>query len=183
MNILKQLGISALAAIVVVWIGFSIVPRVQTTVVNNPSNPSQNLGSSNRIPFNDLTVGDLTWKYAKVPLTTATTTVCQIVGPAATSTLISAGISFTTSSTSASTVTLAKAAKNTNATTTLIGNRIAIAANAQDTIVASTTAAQLAAEATIFGPNELFVVSMEGNGGTWSPVGSCAAVFQSFSTF
>jgi hypothetical protein len=114
-------------------------------------------------------------KYGQtVSLQTATTTVCAIKSPAATSTLVFAGVRFSTSSTTASTVSLAQAT-TAYATTTNI-NTYAVSANAQATIVASTTGS-VAGDATIFAPNTFFVVGMAGGIGTFSPVGSCSAEF------
>jgi hypothetical protein len=121
------------------------------------------------------------WANA-VPFTTATTTVCAIQSPAATSTLRSAGVRFTVSSTTASLVTLNKST-TAFATTTLIGEEMAVSANAQATIVATTTTAQDEAEVTTFGPNEWFVVGMEGGVGTFSPSGVCHATFEEFATY
>ena len=106
-------------------------------------------------------------------LTTATTTVCAIKSPAATSTLTFAAVNFVVSSSTASTVTLAKAT-TAYATTTLLGVAD-IGANAQDTIIASSSPA--AAEATIFAPSTYFVVGMAGGVGTFSPTGRCTATF------
>lgn len=126
---------------------------------------------------------------AAVPLSTGTTTVCSIEGPAATSTLVSGGIRFAVSSSTVSLVTLAKGARDTNATTTKLGDQITVATSSQDTIVASTTATQLEQEAHIFGPYERFTVSMQASVlndtavGTYSPTGICHATFEEFVSY
>lgn len=102
-------------------------------------------------------------------LTQATTTVCAIQSPSATSTLVTGSIKLAVSSTTAATVTIAKSA-NPYATTTSLG-AVTIAANAQGQAVASTTGSH------IFSPNTYLVVGMAGGIGTFSPTGECRALF------
>ncbi len=115
---------------------------------------------------------------------TATTTVCSLQAPSATSTLVSGAATFDVSSTTATTVTVARAT-SAFATTTLIRTE-AIGADAQETIpfASSTLAAagtevvtKLAEVARIFGPNEWLVVGVQGNVGTFSPTGDCWATW------
>lgn len=115
------------------------------------------------------------WARSTGSLTQATTTVCAIQSPAATSTLEMGSIQFTVSSTTASTVTLAKAS-TPYATTTSLGSH-AVAANAQATILATTTATVGIGDKTIFEPSTYFVVGMAGGTGTFSPTGTCKAVW------
>lgn len=112
------------------------------------------------------------------PLTQATTTVCAIKGPAATSTLIFAGVNFVVSSSTASTVTFAKASTAFATTTSL--SSTAVGAGAQGTIVfaTSTTATTGLNTNFVFGPSTYFVVGMAGGTGTFSPTGSCSAEFE-----
>lgn len=110
-------------------------------------------------------------------LTTATTTVCSVKSPSATSTLDRARITFTVSSSSASFITIAKGT-TPNASSTLLANT-AIAANAQGTVVASSTPF---AGTTLDGPMTVapstFVnFSMSGGVGTFSPSGTCETQF------
>lgn len=112
-------------------------------------------------------------------LSTATTTVCAIQSPAATSTLRYFGIKFDVSSTTASIITIAKAT-TAFATTTQIGTDYNIAANAQGFIQASTSPA--ADAATVFAPNTWIVVGMRGGTGTFSPTGACQATFEEYPT-
>lgn len=110
-------------------------------------------------------------------LVTATTTVCAIQSPVSTSTLDFASVKFIVGSTTAATITLAKAA--TPFATTTILNTQALAANAQGTFMASSTnlfATGLIGDV-IFAPSQWFVVGMAGGIGTFSPVGSCSAEF------
>lgn len=113
-------------------------------------------------------------RYQTQALDTATTTVCSLQSPSATSTLESGAITLDVSSTTASTITIAKAA-TAFATTTLIRSA-SVSANAQATIIAaSTTLSALEQTNRIFGPSEWLVVGMAGGTGTFSPTGDCWA--------
>lgn len=141
-------------------------PKGESGAIGMPSK----LGSASPlIPFNYFGFAGLVWHAGKMEsLTQATTTVCAIQSPAATSTLaLGSGVRFSVSSTTATTITLAKSA-NAFATTTQIGTNFAISANAQATIIASTTGM-------IFEPNYWFVVGMAGGTGNFSPTGVCQA--------
>lgn len=111
-------------------------------------------------------------------LTTATTTVCAIKSPSATSTLVSASVQFVVSTTTASRVSLAKAA-TAYATTTSLG-AADLAAGARGTFVASTTNTTNTTVdgLSVFGPSQYFVVGVQGGSGTFSPTGSCQATFE-----
>ncbi len=110
----------------------------------------------------------------------ATTTVFAAQSPTYASSTLRAGSGcfFRVSSTTASLVPFAKAT-TPFATTTLLGSQVAIAASAEATIQASTTAAQLNLGTNIFAPGTWFVVGMQTTDklGTFSPTGSCAPVF------
>lgn len=109
------------------------------------------------------------WAGRTDSLTQATTTVCAIQSPAATSTLAWAGVLFKVSSTTASTVTLATST-TAFATTTLLTSTT-IAANAQGYINFQGSSANVLA------PNTWVVVGMAGGTGTFSPSGTCQAEF------
>jgi hypothetical protein len=132
----------------------------------------QSLGAltSPDIPSPYISVGAVQEWYAKQPsLTQATTTVCALESPSGTSTLQSFTIKLDVSSTTASRVTLAKAA-TPYATTTILAEA-AVSANAKSTLTAtSTTMTEL-----VFGPNQYAVVGMAGGIGTFSPTGVCSA--------
>lgn len=114
------------------------------------------------------------WAAHTENLTQATTTVCALQSPAATSTLRFGQIRFTVSSTSASTVYLAKAA-TPYATTTNLGS-VALTAGAQGTVLASSSPSTPLDPSQVFGPNTYFVVGMAGgNAGNFSPTGVCQA--------
>lgn len=102
----------------------------------------------------------------------ASTTVCSLQSPAATSTLSEgSGVRFTVSSTTASTATVYKASFPTGNTTFLFADNIA--AGAQSTIVATTTTNNF-----VIAPNQYINVIMSGGTGTFSPTGTCGMVFQ-----
>lgn len=172
----KHLIAAAIAGLLVLG-GVALAP--DTVIVQEPKAGSI---ASPDIPSPYLKWGAVqgvrTWPTAQ-PFATATTTVCAIQSPAATSTLAyPSGVLFTTSSTTAVTVTLAKAA-TAFATTTALGTH-AIAANAQGHILASTTPAGNLNSDLVFGPNQWFVVGMQGGVGSFSPVGVCQATFAEF---
>ncbi len=120
-------------------------------------------------------------KTVRMVGTAASTTVCAIKSPPATSTLAFAGVNFTTSSTTGSVVTLAKA--TTAFATTTVLNNLTLAANAQGAQIATSSMATLGiVPSIIFAPNTYFVVGMqdttpEAGTGHFSPVGSCSAEF------
>jgi len=117
------------------------------------------------------------WAAHTESLGQATTTVCALQSPAATSTLLTASIRYSVSSTTASTVTMAKAT-TAYATTTLIGGG-SLAANAQGTFNATTTLAQATSldGVMVFAPSAYLVVGMAGGTGTFSPTGTCQAIW------
>lgn len=116
------------------------------------------------------------WNYGS-GLGTATTTICSFKSPSSTSTLEFAAVKVDTSSTTASTLYVAKGA-DTNATTTNFVTR-AIAANAQDMVIASSTDFTTS-ENNIFAPNQYLNVGMSGGTGTFSPAGGCYATFRDY---
>jgi hypothetical protein len=123
---------------------------------------------------NGFSTGGIFNTGARIAFTTATTTVCAIQSPNATSTLVYGSAMFTVSSTSASTVNMARAT-TAFATTTSLGNGI-FAANAQGTVIASTTPSSVATDGSqVFPPSTWFVVGMTGGTGTFSPTGYCSA--------
>lgn len=174
----KLLVVGVLIALI---LGGYSVSQKGTVVVNEQGKPvgavsSPDLGSYAVIG------GTLLRGGATKSLTQATTTVCAIQSPAATSTLVAGSVKFTVSSTTASTVTIAKAT-TPFATTTLLRTE-SVGANAQATIpfasstsVASTAAWALEQTNLTFAPNSYVVVGMAGGTGTFSPTGECRALF------
>lgn len=112
--------------------------------------------------------------YTKVR--TATSTLCSFKSPAATTTLRSFVVNLTTSSTSASTVYLAKGA-SFQATTTNF-ETVSVGASGQVTIVASTTGRTSGLP--VISPNTYLTVGLNlaGIGAGTVPVGTCSAVLE-----
>lgn len=165
------IGVVIVAAVII----GAIVFTSDAPVVTPPGN--QNVGSINSTNV-DITGGVRTYKKA-IALQTSTTTVCAIQSPAATSTLLSAGIGFKVSSTTASTVTMARGA-TAFATTTKLGS-VSLAANAKGTVMATTTTSPGTDGDSVFPPSYWFVVGMAGGIGTFSPSGTCHASFEEWS--
>ena len=119
------------------------------------------------------------WGARTESLQQATTTVCAIQSPAATSTLITAAVRFDVSSTSAMFVELGKGTTQF-ATTSSLGYT-QLGANANGIIVASTTpTTNLFSDRTQFGPNQWFLVKVNpASPGHISPSGVCQATWQS----
>lgn len=109
------------------------------------------------------------WAGRTDSMTQATTTVCAIQSPAATSTLAWASVLFKVSSTTASIVTLATSTSPYATTTLLIANNIG--ANAQGYVNFHGSSANVLA------PNTWVVVGMQGGTGTFSPTGTCQVEF------
>lgn len=167
-TLLATIGI--VGALVLGFLGFN--KESKTEVITNTVKGSYTEILSPYISFN----GILHW-YSNGGFTAATTTVCAVQSPAATSTLVSASVVLNVSSTTATTVTLAKAA-SAFATTTILSNQ-AVSANAQATIVASSSPVLTtgAINDLVFAPSQWFVVSMAGGIGTFSPSGTCRTEF------
>jgi len=154
--------------------------RVPATVVNVPKQDAPTLGAVSGPDFfgDYFAVNGVRTHYNQRGLNKATTTVCSIKSPNATSSLVAGAIRFSVASTSATFVELARAT-TPYATTTLIGTAYNIAAGAQATIVASTTGSA-AGEATIFPPNTYFNVKVAWATAATSasvPSGNCIANF------
>jgi len=186
----KKTIIGIVIVVAVAALVFAFWPRAKATVAGTPLNCATN---TTCLPSLELTgnqdtstpslqvdttfysVGGVTTTYARSALATATTTVCALQSPNATTTLEGAPeITLLTSSTTASVVTIAEAT-NAFATTTSIGSA-AVGANAQATITASSTATL---GKNVISPQNWIVVGMQGGTGTFSPTGGCVAAFRS----
>lgn len=182
METLKTVLIAAIVACITAGILVAVLPKDSS---GNPTAPTFGALAGPDIPSDYLKWGASNgvrlWPTGR-PLATATTTVCAIQSPNATSTLRWAGVKLDVSSTTASTITLAKSA-TAFATTTQIGETVAVAANAQAFVLATTTTAQVIAQTTVFAPSQWLVVSMTGGAGTFSPSGACQATFEEYPTF
>lgn len=115
------------------------------------------------------------WGAKTDTLTQGTTTVCAIQAPASTSTLTFASIQLSVSSSTQSRVVIAKAT-TPYATTTVLGSAV-FAANAQGTLIATSTPVDALNEDKTFAPNTWLVVGMQGGIGTFSPTGTCLATW------
>lgn len=130
-----------------------------------------------RLSANDFINGGVETIGSRVTsLNQGTSTVCSILSPAATSTLAMGSVEFTVSSTTASTVTLARAATAAASTTFLASASVATSSQADIYAVATSSSNS----AYTFPPSTYFNVSMQGvaNSGSFSPTGVCTAVFQ-----
>jgi hypothetical protein len=107
-------------------------------------------------------------------LITGAATVCSIQSPAATSTLVSAGIQFTLASSSSQLIEFGKGATAT-ATTTSFGT-YTVGAGAQASVDTMTTSTSTV----VFSPNTYFNVNFAGGGAGSAPVGTCHAVWEQF---
>ncbi len=166
-------SIVALVAVLVIAIGGYVFPKV--TAVQSVKDVGAVVGPDTYFSY---VANNNVQKYAiKKGFTSATTTVCAVKSPAATSTLSLAAVNFFVSSSTASTVTLAIAA--TPYATTTVLNIVSFAANAQGVAIASSTPvlATGAPNSLVVSPNQFFVVGMAGGIGTFSPAGSCTAEF------
>ena len=123
-------------------------------------------------------------------LTTSTTTICAIQSPVATSTLQSAGLNLTLSSTTASLITVAKATTafattTALATTSIAANALGAFTSASTTAATTQTVVSQKLTDVIFGPSEYIVWGMqdttaEATAGSFSPTGKCHAIFEVF---
>lgn len=128
--------------------------------------------------------GHRTCKARNAFVATSTTAgiVCAIKSPNATSTLTYGQAALTTGTTTATVMTLAKAATQF-ATTTALNAQIL---NANDTLslIASSSPSGLGTTLTIsnriiFAPNQFFTVGLQGGTGTYAGIaGNCNAVFE-----
>lgn len=174
MTFLKTLAVALITSVIVTGGAVGLFGSAghalpQLGSVTNPDIPSPYLSFG----------GVRRWAGSTTNLNQATTTVCAIQAPVATSTLVSGGIRFAVSSTTASTVTIAKAT-TAFATSTLL-NTVSVGANAQATVLAaSTTLSALEQTNRTFAPNEWLVVGMAGGVGTFSPSGLCEATWEAF---
>ena len=169
-NIALMVAVGAgLLALLAIVLGVAYRPGTDT----NSNTPSLGAVSGPTISGNYFSVGGVGMYSDGKRFTTATTTVCAIRSPNATSTLLDGSASFSVSSTTGTTITLAKAT-TPYATTTSLGAAV-IAANAQGTVIATTTPLDALDEDKTFAPLTYFVVGMAGGTGTFSPTGFCHA--------
>lgn len=104
-------------------------------------------------------------------LVAATTTPCAFQAPAATSTVMSASLLETVSSTTASSITIATAATQYATTTPL--NATSVSAGAQTSAIFNATSSSA-----VISPSQWVVFGQSGGAGTFSSTGVCTVVFQ-----
>lgn len=122
------------------------------------------------------------WASRLESLIQASTTVCAIQAPNATSTLMGASIRFEFATSSAVLIDFAKS-NTPAATTTKIGSTNFLAGSTKTTLVASSTLTDFTT--TLFSPNQWLVVKMQngiqadaGQGTNNAPVGICNAMWR-----
>jgi hypothetical protein len=180
MDKIKNLGISAIvAALVTVFIASYVI--TPDTIVNNV--PGKPLGGTNPdvispyLRFGDVSV----WAARTTSFATASTTVCSIQSPAATSTLRGAAVDISVSTSSSYILTIARATTPSASTTPLISSA-SIASGAKTTLYASSTGQG----SDVWAPNTWLNVTVRGgSSGVTYPftmgAGSCQATWEQVS--
>ncbi len=176
-NILVTIGIVAALALSLV----ASFKDTKVTVTPSVGAASPDISS----PY--FSVGDVRqWKYKSTTLVSATTTPFAIQSPAATSTLsLNSGCDFTVASSTAVTVTMAKATNafatsTALATTSIAANAKGFASVSTTTPVADTANGRATFGDRVFAPLSWLVMSMTGGAGTFSPSGTCIAEFTEY---
>lgn len=173
---IKSSIIGLVALVGVVLGGIALLPKADA-----PQSPQLGSLAGPNIPYQFLNWGGVPIFNFGITVKQATSTVCAIQSPAATSTLIAGSIRMDVSSSSALIIEMAKAT-TAFATTTLIGTKFTTAAAAQVYLNASTS--PQAGDANVFGPNQWFNIKVAGGitggdsaGTGFVPTGTCQAVF------
>ena len=166
--------LGAMAAMLIVIAG--IIASYKTAP---PADLAIGAVSGDEVQGDEFTIGGATLFSHKLGLNKSTTTVCAIKSPDKPAKLLVAGVNVTTSTTSVSTWTFARAA-TAYATTSSLGTF---------DLVASGTGAHFATTTSnaVFAANSWLVVGVQGGannytsnagGAAYSPVGSCVATWQ-----
>lgn len=179
---MKNVVISGIiAALVSLAIGAGVL---LTTPHQDQAAPKPGALAGPDIPSRYLNWGGVSEYKAKASLTTATTTPCALQSPSATSTLISAGIQLTVSSSTATIWDIARSA-TPYATTTAFGTAYNVGASKTAFINASTSPTSSAPE--VFAPNTYLVfgaragITAGDTAGTgFVPAGVCHATFEAY---
>ena len=140
------------------------------------------LGSGSNVTQTDdqITVGGIETYYVQdTTMEAATTTPCALAAPGD-SLLLSATVDFTVSTTTGTTISIAKAS-TPYATTTILGSAVTLDANETETFVATTTSSQVwhLGEYLVVGMSKTTGSGQNGTMGVYSPTGTCNAVWQS----
>lgn len=188
-NYLVMAGIGLAMALVVV----SFVKPVQK-VINQTTGANLGALAGPDIPSGYLRWGGgngvRVWPTGRA-LTQGTTTVCSILSPAATSTLLSAGLKLDVASSSATLVEFGQSTSVPTATTTRIGTAYVVAGGASAFIAASTSPTTGAT--TVFAPNTYLNIKVQGGvtlgdsataagAAGFVPTGACQATFEEYPT-
>ncbi len=171
----KLIIIAVVVIAISVFASYLLIPG--KTVVEQITETQQVAGGGADFSTNWYRFGGVEHSAGAMTMKTATSTICRIQGPSATSTLIFAAVDFKTGTTTASIVDIAKSTNALSyATTTKIGSTYAMAANIMGTIIASTTPTL---GATTFNPNDWLVVKMvsdtTASADLLAPTGFCKA--------
>lgn len=153
---------------------------------NEPSAPILGALAGPDLPYQYIGVGGVrTYSFQTNSLTQASSTLCSIQSPAATSTLVGAAIRFDLASTSVAYIDTYKVSTigAASSTGTQLGTNYTIAAGAQATIVASTTGSTWDANG-VFAPSQIIRWAIQSYAGGANPglgnapSGSCQASFR-----
>jgi hypothetical protein len=173
----KQLAFGAVVVLALIALAFAAFSKV---AVNTPVTQDQTQAFSGT-PGSDFNSGDGCFSFQGVKtchyryaMRQSTTTPWSAKTPAATSTLAFFGCNFSTGSTTAKQIILAKGAAP-QASTTVLGNNL-LAANSQGAFYSTTTTLG----DNVLAPNTSLNMSMIGGSGFDSPVGFCDAVVRLF---
>lgn len=171
----KILGIALVAVVIATFVGVSYPKTpVEISVDKVVSEVKDKLGAVTgpNVYSDYFSINGVTRFYNRTTLTQASSTICAIRSPAATSTLVSGAVHIDINTT-ASTAVIGKAT-TPFATTTLLA-QAAIAAGTELNLVASTS--PISNGALTFSPNTYMVVSLAGSGAV-SLNGDCSATFE-----
>ncbi len=166
----KSLKAVAVVVAIIAIGGAYMFPQVQKMVGAIPGSDLQS----------DITIGNTPFRAIRQKLVLATTTPCAIKSPSATSTLLSAGVSVTVASSTATVWTIAKAA-NQYATTTRLAV-FSLGSATQGTMVATSSylgAVPAVDDLQVVAPNSFIVISKAGDTPAGTGLGgTCSAMFQ-----
>lgn len=129
------------------------------------------------IPYQYLNVGGLRHEFRSMVLATATTTPCALQSPAASSTLLHAGLRISTATSTATVWTASKAA--TAFATTTAFDQFSLGSGVQGSMFVGAASSTAPDEASVIGPSQWIVWGVQGTviAGTANLNGVCAAEF------
>ena len=176
MNTTKTILTSLVASIIVVAIGFLVVHPTNTTLVNNSAPLVK--GTSPEISSPYFIVNGVTEWYGSENMAPATTTLCALISPNATSTLQYTSFQITTGTSTAATIDIGTSTTPYATTTNLVA-ATSIASGAQG--LAFWMPTQGTSQNSIMSPNTYVVVKTAGAGlAGYTYGGKCQAEFTQF---